>query len=192
VFDSKFDIETNYCEAVCGFPHFLKANLEVIPQIASGVPPSISFSIHYSLFTLSFDAIHANALINLSIYLSIYLFYSCCSHLERRPSVKRFVSLQFLHLRQLIGLLGWGISPTQGRYHRSRQNKPTHRHLCLERAKIFDALECAATVTTATSIATATTNISATCPVNMRSSGTHMDKVRKKICISYRCLLCQT
>jgi hypothetical protein len=43
-------------------------------------------------------------------------FYSCCSHLKHRASVKRFVSLQFLNLRQSVGLLGRGISPSQGRY----------------------------------------------------------------------------
>jgi hypothetical protein len=42
--------------------------------------------------------------------------YSCCSHLEHRASVKRFVSLQFLNLRQSVGLLGREISPSQGRY----------------------------------------------------------------------------
>jgi hypothetical protein len=30
---------------------------------------------------------------------------SCCSHLEHRAPVKRFVSLQFLNLRQTAGLL---------------------------------------------------------------------------------------
>jgi hypothetical protein len=35
--------------------------------------------------------------------------------LEYRISVKRFVSLQFLNLRQLVGLLVRGISPSQGR-----------------------------------------------------------------------------
>jgi hypothetical protein len=44
------------------------------------------------------------------------LVYSCCSHLEHRASVKRFVSLQFLNLRQSAGLLGRVISPSQGRY----------------------------------------------------------------------------
>jgi hypothetical protein len=47
--------------------------------------------------------------------------YSCCSHLEHKTSVKRFVSLQFLNLRQSVGLFGRGISPTQGRY----LNRPT-------------------------------------------------------------------
>jgi hypothetical protein len=40
---------------------------------------------------------------------SIYLC-SCCSHLEHMASVKRFVSLQFLNLRQSVGLPGRGIS----------------------------------------------------------------------------------
>jgi hypothetical protein len=44
------------------------------------------------------------------------LVYSCCSHLERRASVKRFVSLQFLNLRHSVGLLGRVISPSQRRY----------------------------------------------------------------------------
>jgi hypothetical protein len=44
--------------------------------------------------------------------------YSCWSHLEHRASVKRFVSLQFLRLRESVGLLGWGSTqykplPTQ-------------------------------------------------------------------------------
>jgi hypothetical protein len=51
----------------------------------------------------------------ISVCLSVYLF-SCCSNLEQRASVKRFVSLQFLNLRQSVGLFGWGISPSQGRY----------------------------------------------------------------------------
>jgi hypothetical protein len=38
-------------------------------------------------------------------------FYSCWSHMEHRASVKRFVSLQFLNLRQSIGLLRRRISP---------------------------------------------------------------------------------
>jgi hypothetical protein len=40
---------------------------------------------------------------------------SCCSRLEHRASVKRFVSLQFLNLRHSIGLLGRVISTSQGR-----------------------------------------------------------------------------
>jgi hypothetical protein len=57
-------------------------------------------------------------------------FYSCFSHLEHRASVKRFVSLQFLHLRESVGLLWQGISPSQGRYLTQTQNK--RRLPCLE------------------------------------------------------------
>jgi hypothetical protein len=50
--------------------------------------------------------------------------HSCCSHLRHRASVKRFVSRQFLNLRQSVGFLGPGISPTQGRYlHRTTQTE---------------------------------------------------------------------
>jgi hypothetical protein len=42
--------------------------------------------------------------------------YSCCSHLEHTASVKRFVSLQFVNVRQSVGLLGRGMSPSQGRH----------------------------------------------------------------------------
>jgi hypothetical protein len=62
------------------------------------------------------------------IHVSLYLAYSlsCCSHLELRASVKRFVSLQFP--RELVGLLGRGISPSQGRYlqHKHRINANIH------------------------------------------------------------------
>jgi hypothetical protein len=67
--------------------------------------------------------------VRLSIYLAVYLssslcmyvcmyvcmylsIYSCCSHLQHRA----FVFLQFLNLRESLGLLRRGISPKQGRY----------------------------------------------------------------------------
>jgi hypothetical protein len=62
---------------------------------------------------------------------SFFNFYFSSSHLEHRASVKRFVSLQFLNLRQSVGLLGLGIGLSQGRYLTQTQNK--HRHPCLER-----------------------------------------------------------
>jgi hypothetical protein len=49
--------------------------------------------------------------------------YSCCSLLKHRTSVKRFVSLQFLNLRQSVGLLGWGISQSQGGFLHTEQHK---------------------------------------------------------------------
>jgi hypothetical protein len=59
-----------------------------------------------------------------------FFFFFSYSHLEHRASVKCFVSLQLLNLRQLLGFLGRGISPSQGRYLTQTQNK--HRHPCLE------------------------------------------------------------
>jgi hypothetical protein len=59
------------------------------------------------------------------------LVYSCCSHLEHRTSVKRFVSLQFLNLRHSVGLLGRVTSPSQGRYLTQTQNK--HRQTSIPR-----------------------------------------------------------
>jgi hypothetical protein len=59
--------------------------------------------------------------IHLSIYLSIY---SYCSNLEHRASMKRFVSFQFLNVRQSVGLLGREVSPTQDRnLHRKTQTQ---------------------------------------------------------------------
>jgi hypothetical protein len=82
---------------------------------------------------------------------------SCCSHLEHRASVKSFISFQFLNLRQSVGLLGRGISPTQGRYlHRTtqRQNKSRQTSMpsvgfeptipTFERAKTVHASDLAA------------------------------------------------
>jgi hypothetical protein len=83
---------------------------------------------------------------------------TCCSHLEHRASVKRLMSLRFLNLRQSVGLLGRGISPTQGRYpHRATQTQNKRRRTSmpwvgfeltipvLEREKIFHASDRAAT-----------------------------------------------
>jgi hypothetical protein len=84
------------------------------------------------------------------------LVYSCCSHLEHRASVKRFVLLQFLNLRHSIGHLGRAISSSQRRYLTQTQNK--HRHTSMpqvgfeptipafERAKTVHALDRAANV----------------------------------------------
>jgi hypothetical protein len=50
---------------------------------------------------------------------SFFLFFFL--RLEHRTLVKLFVLIQFLNLRQSVGVLGWGISPSQGRY-------PTQTH----------------------------------------------------------------
>jgi hypothetical protein len=52
-----------------------------------------------------------------------FFFYSGSSHMKHRASVKRFVSLQFLNLRQSVGLLGRGISPSQGHFLTQARNK---------------------------------------------------------------------
>jgi hypothetical protein len=88
--------------------------------------------------------------------MSGWLVYSCCSHLEHRASVKRFVSLQFLNVRHSVRLLGRVISPSQGHYLTQTQNK--HKQTSMpgvgfeptiaasERAKTVHALDRAATV----------------------------------------------
>jgi hypothetical protein len=60
---------------------------------------------------------------------------SCYSHLDHRASAKRFVSLQILNLIQSVGIFGRGISPMQGRYLHTGQQKRrinAHRHPCLK------------------------------------------------------------
>jgi hypothetical protein len=60
----------------------------------------------------------------------LYFFYSRSSQLEHRATVKRFASLQFLNLRQSVGLPGLEIRHSQGRYLTQGHNK--HRHPWLE------------------------------------------------------------
>jgi hypothetical protein len=97
----------------------------------------------------------------LSVFLSICLSVclSVCCSLWNIGYMKRFVSPQFLNLRQSVGLLGRGISPTQDRYlHRTTQTQNKGRQTsipwvgfdpktpALERAKTFYASNRAATV----------------------------------------------
>jgi hypothetical protein len=87
-------------------------------------------------------------------YLSIIVvafFFFWCTHLEQRGSVKLFVSLQFLNLRQSVGLLWLAISPSQGRYLTKTLNKRTGTSIpwvgfgpkipVFELAKTFHALD---------------------------------------------------
>jgi hypothetical protein len=76
-----------------------------------------------SLLTIDPHVVHLN-----NDWLTGWLAYSCCSHLEHRASVERFVSLKFLNLRHSVGLLGRVISPSQGRYLTQTQNKQTDIH----------------------------------------------------------------
>jgi hypothetical protein len=85
----------------------------------------------------------------------LYFLCSSCSYLQHITSVYRFVSLQFLNLIQSVGLLGRGISPSQGRYLTPTHNKRNESSTPwvglqitipgLERAKTFHALDRAAT-----------------------------------------------
>jgi hypothetical protein len=73
-----------------------------------------------------------------------------------RAYVKRFVSLQCFNLSQSVGLLGRGISPSQGHYLPQTQNKYRQTSMpwggfeptisVFERAKTFHASDRAATV----------------------------------------------
>jgi hypothetical protein len=84
------------------------------------------------------------------------LLFSCYSNLEHRASMKRFVSLHFLSLRQSAGLLGQGISPWR-RPLPNVNSQEAHTQICMpsvgseptipfERAKTFHVLDSAATV----------------------------------------------
>jgi hypothetical protein len=85
----------------------------------------------YVIYLSIYVSIYLSVCLSVCLSVSIYLSISCCSHLEHTASVKRFVSPQFLNLRQSVGPLGGGISPTQGRYLQKitqTQNKRTHIH----------------------------------------------------------------
>jgi hypothetical protein len=64
---------------------------------------------------LSIDYVSEKFFFFFFFFLFLFFFF-CCSHLEHKASVKRIVSLQFLNLRKPVGLLGRGISLSQGRY----------------------------------------------------------------------------
>jgi hypothetical protein len=74
------------------------------------VPPLLYVFVAWCLIT------QRTTLVLHCYWLVCCLVYSCCSHLEQRATVKRFVSLQFLNLRRSVGFLGRVISPSQGRY----------------------------------------------------------------------------
>jgi hypothetical protein len=94
-------------------------------------------------YPATLQIMHLSMFLSISIHPSIYQsVYSCYSSLEHRASVKRFVSLQFLNLRQSVGLLGQGTSPSQGRYlytgqHKRRINEHIDMH-ALSRIRTHD------------------------------------------------------
>jgi hypothetical protein len=60
---------------------------------------------------------------NLSIYLSIYVSIYLLFSLAARGIHKTPLFTSFSYLRQLVELLGWGTSPTHGRYLHTKQHK---------------------------------------------------------------------
>jgi hypothetical protein len=102
------------------------------------------------------------------LVLLLVLLYirSYCSHLEHRTLVKRFVSIQFLNIRQSVGLPGRRLSQSQGRYlHRTTQTQNKYWRTpiswvgfeptitAFERAKTFQVLDRAATVINTAAVA---------------------------------------
>jgi hypothetical protein len=89
----------------------------------------------------------------------IHFFYSCCSTCSIRHPWNASFHFSFLIFRQSVGLLGGGISLSQGRYlHRTTQTQNKRRQTSMprmgfesaipafERAKTVHALDRAATV----------------------------------------------
>jgi hypothetical protein len=139
------------CTRVCGI-----INVIFTKTTSVNIPPSWSsiYLLWLRLFLLFYlDLLLCRWLIQACGWWSVY---SCCSYLEHRASVKRFVSLQFLNLRHPVGLLGRVISPSQGRYLTQTQNKYKQTSMsrlgveptfpALERAMTFHALDRGATV----------------------------------------------
>jgi hypothetical protein len=94
----------------------LYLSIEDIPRIILTIVTRSRPRLYLNLSPITTNGIY------LSIYLPIYLFFSC-SHLEHKTSVKRFVSLQSLNLRQTVEFLGRVISPSQSRYLHTGQHK---------------------------------------------------------------------
>jgi hypothetical protein len=107
----------------------------ILTSVCLSVCLSFRTSIYLSIYLSDRPSVRPSVyLIHPSIHHSIYLsIYPCCSHLRHRASGKRFVSLQFLNLEKSVGLLGRGISPSQGRYlSRTTETQNKRKHLCLE------------------------------------------------------------
>jgi hypothetical protein len=116
-------------------------------------------TVGYGTHLFSFSAWDRKDLIKVwSDYLSSSFLSSRCRHLEHRASVKRCFT-SFLNLRQSVGLLGQGVSPSKSRYLlRTTQTENKRRKTSMpwvafeptipafERAKICSALHRAATV----------------------------------------------
>jgi hypothetical protein len=81
--------------------------------------PTDNFALHREHLFAHFEqstTLSYSTFLLLLIIIILFFFYYCCSLFENSAFVKRFVSLQFLNLRQSVGLLGREISPSRGRY----------------------------------------------------------------------------
>jgi hypothetical protein len=109
------------------------------------------------------DTLHENLRVFLRLsqvelvkHFSFFFYYSRCFHFDHSVSVESFVSLQFLNHRQSVGLIGRGISSSQGRYLTQTQNKRRQTSMpwmvfeptipAFERAKTGHALDHAGTL----------------------------------------------
>jgi hypothetical protein len=95
-------------------------------------PADVSHALNGAITSLPPPCLYSTgATLPLPFYLPAY---PCCSHLEHRVTMKRFVSHQFLNFRQSVGLLGRGSArrkaSTNTGQHKHRIN--AHRHPCLE------------------------------------------------------------
>jgi hypothetical protein len=68
----------------------------------------ILFSPKYLMFVITVIAVCTSMYVYMHISSSVFMHVA--PTLEHRASLKRFVSLQFLNLRQSVGLLGGGIT----------------------------------------------------------------------------------
>jgi hypothetical protein len=84
---------------------------------------AVNVTMYYGCLLLNLAYSFVKDVLGISVHLSVHPS-SCCSHLEQRAFVKCSISRQFHNFRQLVGLLGQGISPSQGHYlHRTTQTE---------------------------------------------------------------------
>jgi hypothetical protein len=126
----------------------LLTTLQHNSEIKVTTAPSLTSSLCKSLLQiLSLLCLSVCLSTDVPTHLSPSLPPSCCHHFEHSASVKRFVSLQFLNLRQSVGLLYRGSArrkvATYTKQHKHTINVPAIP--VFQRAKTFYALDRAAT-----------------------------------------------
>jgi hypothetical protein len=126
--------------------NYLSICLYIYVSICLSVYLSIYLSIYLPVYISLYLSICLSVYLSmyLSVYLSTYLSVYLCMYLSTYPSIHVWMYSPLLDLgrfsvswsfSQSVGLLGRGISPSQGRYvhigqHKHRIN--THRHPCLK------------------------------------------------------------